>query len=125
MLKIIIMKNKNLKGIDHITNMNYIFSECSSLLSLPDLSKWNTINLTNMSYMFDGCSSLAFISDISKWNTINVKGMNGMFGGYTSLSSLPDISIWDNNNVRICFMIIHLYHLYQISQNGIHLMLKV
>jgi len=36
MLKIIIMKNKNLKGIDHITNMNYIFSECSSLLSLPD-----------------------------------------------------------------------------------------
>ena len=32
-----------------------MFSECSSLTSLPDISKWNTNNVTNMSGMFIGC----------------------------------------------------------------------
>ena len=46
-----------LKGIMNITNMSCMFKECSSLSSLPDISKWNTNNVTNMSYMFSGCSS--------------------------------------------------------------------
>ena len=32
-----------------------MFSGCSSLISLPDISKWNTNNVTNMSYMFCDC----------------------------------------------------------------------
>ena len=47
-----------LKGIDNITNMSYMFSGCSSLLSLPDISNWNTKNITNMKFLFSGCSSL-------------------------------------------------------------------
>jgi len=46
-------KNKlkiKLKGLDNITNMSDIFYECSSLLSLPDISKWNTNNITNMNF---------------------------------------------------------------------------
>ena len=31
--------NIKLKGIDNITDMSYIFKRCSSLLSLPDISK--------------------------------------------------------------------------------------
>ena len=61
-----------LKGIDNVTNASNMFSGCSSLSSLPDISKWNTNNVTNMSYMFNGCSSLSFLSDISKWNTKDV-----------------------------------------------------
>ena len=60
-----------LKGIDNITNMSYMFYGCSSLLSLPDISRWNTNNVTDMSYMFYNCSSLSSLSDISKWNTNN------------------------------------------------------
>jgi len=48
-------KNKleiKLKGINNVTNMSYLFYECSSLLSLPDISKWNTKNVTDMSWMF-------------------------------------------------------------------------
>ena len=41
-----------LKGIDNITNMSDMFNECSSLLSLPDISKWSTNNVTDMSYIF-------------------------------------------------------------------------
>ena len=50
-----------------ITNMRSMFSSCSSLQSLPDISKWNTENVTDMSYMFDSCSSLQSLPDISKW----------------------------------------------------------
>jgi len=34
-----------------ITNMYSMFYSCSSLQSLPDISKWNTEKVTYMSYM--------------------------------------------------------------------------
>ena len=39
----------------NVTNMSYMFSGCSSLSSLPDISKWNTNNVIEMSSMFSGC----------------------------------------------------------------------
>ena len=69
-------KNKKINIIliekQYIKDMSYMFSYCSSLSSLPDISKWNTINVNNMSYMFSECSSLSSLPDISKWNTTNV-----------------------------------------------------
>ena len=35
--------------------MSYMFSWCSSLQSLPDISKWDTKIATDMSYMFYYC----------------------------------------------------------------------
>ena len=46
--------------------MSYMFKECNSLISLPDISKWNTTNVTHMSAMFTGCKSLILLTDISK-----------------------------------------------------------
>ena len=60
-----------LKGINNITDMSNMFRECSSLSSLPDISKWNTNNVTDMSYMFYGCSSLSSLPDISKFKILN------------------------------------------------------
>ena len=69
-------KNKDkleikLIGINNIKSIDYMFKECSLLLSLldfvnycllikslPDISKWNTNNVTDMSSMFNNCSSL-------------------------------------------------------------------
>ena len=79
-------------GINNIIDMSYMFYGCSSLLSLPDISKWNTNNCNNISYMFCECSSLSSLPDISHWNTNNVTNMAGMFCLWSSLSSLPDIS---------------------------------
>ena len=62
-------------------NMSFIFSYCSSLSSLPDISKWNTSNITNISYMFSYFSKLSSLPYISKWNTSNVTNMNYMFYG--------------------------------------------
>ena len=88
-----------LRGINDIINMSCIFYECSSLLSIPDISKWNTSNIINMSYLFGKCEKIENIPDISNWNTSNVKYMQGIFMGCKSLKLLPDISKWDTSNV--------------------------
>jgi len=82
-----------------ITNMSNAFSQCSSLISLPDLSKWNTTNVNEMRDIFHGCSSLIYLPNISKWDTSNVKNMSSIFSSCSSLISLPDISKWDTSNV--------------------------
>ena len=46
-----------------------MFYYCNSLISLPDISKWNTSNVNNMNRMFSFCNSLISLPDISKWNT--------------------------------------------------------
>ena len=89
-----------LTDINKLTNISEMFYECSSLISLINISKWNTIKITNMSYLFYGCSSLLTLPDISKWNTINVTDMSNMFSGCSSLKYLPDISKWNIKNTK-------------------------
>ena len=38
--------------------MSNLFYECKSLVSLPDISKWNTVNVKAMDNMFYECNSL-------------------------------------------------------------------
>ena len=52
-------------SFNRITNMSWMFYECNSLKSLPDISKWNTSNVNDMSYMFRKCNSLISLPDIS------------------------------------------------------------
>ena len=37
---------------------------------LPNISKWNTNKVTDISFMFYNCSSLKLLPDISKWKLI-------------------------------------------------------
>jgi len=46
--------------------MSGIFSECSSLSSLPDILKWNINKVEDMSYIFNLCPSLLSKPDIKK-----------------------------------------------------------
>ena len=46
---------------------NDLFDGQKNLISLPDISKWNTTNVKDMSHMFSNCSSLISLPDISKW----------------------------------------------------------
>ena len=105
---LIVIKTKNqvntlkikLIFFDNVKKINSIFSQCFSLLSVPDISYWKTNNLTDMSNLFSGCSSLLFLPDISKWCTDKVINMQFMFSGCTSLLILPDISKWNTDNVQ-------------------------
>ena len=62
--------------------MSLIFSGCSKLCSLPDISKWNINNDADMRGMFQNCSQLSSIPDISNWNTNKIEDMR--YEGYVS-----------------------------------------
>ena len=80
----------------NVTNMRYMFGECSRLGSL-DVSNFNTTNVTNMCLMFDGCRCLTSL-DLSNFNTSNVTDMSCMFDGCRCLTSL-DLSNFNTENV--------------------------
>ena len=46
--------------------MMKMFYKCSSLSSLPDISKWDISNVTLKGSMFDDCNELLFVP--SKFN---------------------------------------------------------
>ena len=80
-----------------VRDMSYMFFRCSALSSL-DLSNFNTAIVTNMSYMFNGCSALSSL-DLSNFNTAIVSDMSLMFGSCSTLSSL-DLSNFYTKEVR-------------------------
>jgi surface protein len=68
---------------ENVTNMANMFSECSKLTSIPQLS---TGNVTNMYGMFSSCSALITIPQL---NTSKVDNMNNIFSACSSLESIP------------------------------------
>jgi surface protein len=64
--------------------MRYMFKNCD-LLETLDLSNWNTSNVTDMEYMFSNCTNLTTIYVGSNWTTSNVENSNSMFQNCTSL----------------------------------------
>ena len=94
--KIQTIENIKYLKTDSITNMGYMFWNCSSLTSL-DLSNFNTSKVLYMNNVFSGCSLLTSL-DLSSFDTSNVKSMKGMFCGCNSLNSL-DLSNFNTSNV--------------------------
>ena len=82
-----------------IISMKGMFAGCTSLISPPDLSLINTNKVKNFRGIFAGCESLISLPDISKWKTDNVTDMQYMFNNCYSLQTLPDISNWNTRNV--------------------------
>ena len=87
-------------NFNNIIDIKCIFNNCVSLLSLPDISKWNTNNINDMSGILGNCKSLSSLPYISKWNTNNVYDMSGMFFNCESLLSIPVISKWNTKDVN-------------------------
>ena len=50
------------------SNLSHIFDGYISLISISDISHWNTNNAINMSYMFNYCCLLESLFDTSNWN---------------------------------------------------------
>ena len=69
-----------------VTNMNKLFSGCSSLVNL-DISGFSTSQVTNMAGMFLGCSKLISI-DLSHFDIAKVTSMTRMFQDCSSLVNL-------------------------------------
>ena len=83
----------------NIIDMSCLFYCCSSLISLPDISNWNVIKVTNISGIFYGCSSLKMAPDISKWYTKSLTNISYLFHGCSSLTFIPNISNWNTIDI--------------------------
>ena len=89
-----------LTGMNEFTDVSHMFDGCESLLSVSQMSNWDSSQIINMKCMFNRCKNLISLSDISYLNTSQVKNMGFLFSRCKSLVSLPDISIWDTSNVK-------------------------
>ena len=59
--------------------MNHMFSDCYSLLCLPDITKWNISNVKYMFSIFENCKSLIKVPDIPNWNESKLKNISYLF----------------------------------------------
>lgn len=64
----------------NIANMEYMFSNCTSLKNISLALFKNTYKVQNMSHMFENCSSIKKM-DASKFNITNVEDISSMFSG--------------------------------------------
>ena len=84
----------------NVTTMRGMFYGCSGLTSL-DVSEFKTDNVTDMVLMFFNCSGLTSL-DVSGFKTDNVTDMSYMFSGCSNLTSL-DVSDFKTDNVTTMF----------------------
>ena len=91
-----IINNLTMLDTSNVTDMSYMFYNCSQLTSL-DVSKFDTSKVINMSWMFYYCSNLTSLN-LSSFNTSNVTTMHNMFAFCRNLTSL-DVSKFDTSNV--------------------------
>ena len=87
---------------DNVAYMSYMFSNCFLLTEL-DVSKFNTSNVTMMDRMFYHCESLNEIN-VSSFNTTNVTTLKSMFNGCYKLTSLDLLSFNTENVVDMSFL---------------------
>ena len=82
----------------NVTNMRYMFRDCTLLTAIPQL---NTSNVTDMSSMFNRCTSLTTIPQL---DTSNVTKMNSMFYGCSSLTAIPQLNTSNVTGVSYTFL---------------------
>ena len=84
-------------------NSSNMFGDFASLKTIDFNGNFNTSNVTNMSYMFTKNSSLVSL-DLNSFNTVNVSTMGGMFEVCSSLQNLYINNFNTTNLVNIWFM---------------------
>ena len=90
-----------LKGIEHVKNMEFMFSRCKELKKViatgTDFSKVEIMDST-----FERCDNLEEITNTSKWNLENVKTLKGLFYKCPKLKDIPGMEKWNPINIKTC-----------------------
>jgi surface protein len=97
--------------------MNNMFSNCQSLISIPQL---DTQNVTDMSSMFNSCYSLVSIPQL---DTQNVTDMNYMFYKCCSLVSIPQLDTSSVTNMSSMFY--NCYSIQTANLKGLKIALQI
>ena len=87
----------NIIDFSNVTDMSYMFYNCTNLTTIPEL---NTSNVTTMYYMFVNCSSLTTIPEL---DTSNVTTMYYTFYGCNRLTTIPELDTSKVKNMHYMF----------------------
>ena len=82
----------------NIETLEGTFENCRYLEYLPQL-EWNVQNVKSTRYMFSGCSKLKNLS-FENWKTINNKDMSYMFLDNIALTSIKGLEYFETSNVE-------------------------
>ena len=61
-----------LRITNQLTNISYMFSDCSSLVKIINIDEIDTSLVNDISFMFHLCRCLEFLPDIGKWDISSV-----------------------------------------------------
>ena len=112
------IRNLGYLNTSEVTDMSYMFRDCSSLMSL-NLDNFDTGKVRNMRYMFSGCASLESL-DVSGFDTHNVTDMNAMFAGCSSIMGGIYVSGFDTSNVTdMAYMFQGCSYVMEIGVSGL------
>ena len=76
--------------------MSCLFSDCSALIKIPDISTWVVKNVIDMKYMFKNCSSLIHLPEICKWKINEGTDFKGIFSGCSHILFFPTLNEVNN-----------------------------
>ena len=80
-----------------------MFYECSSLVNIEGISKWNTSSLVDMNSIFYKCQNLEKFPDISKWKISNEVNKDNIFYD-CSTNHINIFEIINKNNQKESFV---------------------
>lgn len=98
----------------NVSNMSYLFANCSALLNFPNL---NTSSCTNMASMFSGCDQVTNWSFLNAWNTSSVTNMSYMFTDCLGMTVMPTFDM--QNVIDASYMFAGCFGLTTITPNVI------
>ncbi len=81
------------------TYMSGMFQNCVDIKSVGNLSNWDVSNVTDMRWLFNKCTSLTYVGDLSNWKTDQVISMRAMFSECNSLTEVGDLGKWNTSKV--------------------------
>lgn len=92
------LQSVRMQDLTGLTDMTGVFYRCENLTDV-ELSGLDTSGVTNINYLFSGCTSLKNLSGYRDWDTGSVESMYMAFHHTDSLSFI-DLSGWDLSQVK-------------------------
>ncbi len=79
------------------TSFSGMFSKCTALTSVGDLSQWTGSNAMDVSYMFNGDEKLTSL-DLTNFNPRQATDFSAMFSNCKALKNMGNLSKWTGSN---------------------------
>ena len=99
-----------------VTNLSFLFCECTSLFNISALNKWDVSKVSDFSYLFDNCTSLTNIAPLRNWNVSNGINFSNLFYKCTSLKSVMELKKWNvGNGIHFSYLFYNCSSLISIS----------